>query len=148
MAGLAFGAFLATRMLGKIKRRYEVFCGLEWAQFGLLLVSAWGLIALHRFFLQGAMMIEAPKVVLFLINVVAGVLVGSEFPVANREAVGRAGDGIATVGGRFYALDLAGAWLGTLLVSVLLIPLIGLGTTLLFAAALKACSLFYLYRSR
>ncbi len=148
MAGLAFGAFLLTRMLARIERRYQVFCGIECVQFGFLLVSAWGLVALHGSFLEGAVMMEVPKVVLLCLNFVAGVLVGSEFPLANREAVARARDGIATVGGRFYALDLAGAWLGTLLVSVLLVPLIGISNTLLFAAALKACSLFFLYRSR
>ena len=81
-------------------------------------------------------------------NVVAGFLVGSEFPLANREAAATAQVGSSIVGGRFYALDLAGAWLGTLLVSVLLVPLVGISNTLLFLAALKACSLFLLYRSR
>ena len=78
---------------------------------------------------------------------VAGFLVGSEFPLASREVALRSEVGSSIVGGRFYALDLAGAWLGTLLVSVLLVPLVGISNTLLFVAALKACSLFLLYRS-
>ncbi len=79
---------------------------------------------------------------------IAGVLVGSEFPLANRETAVPIRSGVSMVGGRFYALDLAGAWLGTLLVSLLLVPLIGIRNTLLFVATLKGCSLFYLYHSQ
>jgi len=148
MAGLAGGAFLVTRMLARIRKALRVFYWLESLQLVFVLVSAWGLVALHGLFLETTVMMEAPKVVLFCMNVVAGFLVGSEFPLVNREAAATAHVGSSIVGGRFYALDLAGAWLGTLLVSVLLVPLVGISSTLLFIAALKACSLFLLYRSR
>lgn len=148
MAGLAGGAFVVTRMLARIRKAVRVFCWLESLQLVFVLVSAWGLVALHGLFLEKTVMMEVPKVVLFCMNVVAGFLVGSEFPLANREAAATAKVGSSIVGGRFYALDLAGAWLGTLLVSVLLVPLVGISSTLLFVAALKACSLFLLYRSR
>ena len=147
MAGLAGGAFVVTRMLARIRKAVRVFCWLESLQLVFVLVSAWGLVALHGLFLEKTVMMEVPKVVLFCMNVVAGFLVGSEFPLANREAAATAKVGSSIVGGRFYALDLAGAWLGTLLVSVLLVPLVGISSTLLFVAALKACSLFLLYRS-
>jgi spermidine synthase len=148
MAGLGCGAFLMTRMLEKIREGYRVFLFLEWLQLGFLLVFAGGLAVLHSFFLAGAVVVGLPKVVLIGMNLVAGTLVGCEFPLANREAGVRTQLGVSTVAGRFYALDLAGAWLGTLLVSVLLVPLIGIVNTLVFAGALKVCSLFYLRRSR
>jgi spermidine synthase len=148
MAGLACGAFLLTRMLADIRRRIPVFFWLEGLQLVFLLSSAWWLVALHDMFLAEPTLLDVPKGVLFFVNVVAGFLVGSEFPLANREVAGAGGAGTSDVGGRFYALDLAGAWFGTLLVSVLLVPLAGISHTLLFLAALKACSLFFLYRSR
>lgn len=148
MAGLAGGAFVVTRMLARIRKAVRVFCWLESLQLVFVLVSAWGLVALHGLFLEKTVMMEVPKVLLICMNVVAGFLVGSEFPLANREVAATAKVGSSIVGGRFYALDLAGAWLGTLLVSVLLVPLVGISNTLLFMAALKACSLFFLYRSR
>ena len=148
MAGMGSGALLMTRAMAGIRRGHRVFCWLEGILLGFVVASACGLVGLHGLFLERTMMTELPKVVLFCINVVAGVLVGSEFPLANREAVRHVPVGVSIVGGRFYALDLVGAWLGTLLVSVLLVPLIGLANTLLFAAALKACSLFYLFHSR
>ena len=148
MAGLAGGAFLVTRFLTRIRKGVRVFCWIEALQLVFVLVSTWGFVALHGLFLEKTVNMEMPKVVLFCMNVVAGFLVGSEFPLANREAAATAQVGSSIVGGRFYALDLAGAWLGTLLVSVLLVPLVGISNTLLFLAALKACSLFLLYRSR
>jgi spermidine synthase len=148
MAGLAGGAFVVTRMLARIRKAVRVFYWLESLQFVFVLVSAWGLVARYGLFLEKTVMMEMPKVVLFCMNLVAGFLVGSEFPLANREAATTAQMGSSVVGGRFYALDLAGAWLGTLLVSVLLVPLVGISSTLLFIAALKACSLYLLYRSR
>jgi spermidine synthase len=148
MAGLAGGAFLTTRYLAGIRGGYRVFLLLECLQLVLLLVSGWGFLVLYGMFLQGSMTTDLPKIVLFGMNFLAGLLVGSEFPLANREAGAGTEAGVSLVAGRFYALDLAGAWLGTLLTSVLLVPLIGIGQTLLFAGALKACSLFYLYRSR
>jgi spermidine synthase len=146
MAGLACGAFLVTGMLTKIRKGMRVFRWLEALQLVFVCLSAWGFVALHDLFLEKTAMTEVPKAVLFFINVVAGFLVGSEFPLASREVALRGEVGSSIVGGRFYALDLAGAWLGTLLVSVLLVPLVGISNTLLFVAALKACSLFLLYR--
>ena len=148
MAGLAGGAFLVTRVLARIRKRIRLFCWLESLQLVFVLVSAWGLVALHGLFLEKTVLMEVPKVLLFCMNVVAGFLVGSEFPLANREVADSAQLGDSIVGGGFYALDLSGAWLGTLLVSALLVPLVGISNTLLFMAALKACSLFLLYRSR
>jgi spermidine synthase len=148
MSGLACGAFLATWLMTRIRQGYRVICGLEGLQLVLVLLSAWGIVALQGLFLEKAATLEVPKGVLLCINVVAGLLVGSGFPLANREAAARAHLGSSTVGGRFYALDLAGAWLGTGLVSVLLVPLFGISHTLLFVAALKICSLFLLFRSR
>jgi spermidine synthase len=148
MAGLAGGAFLVTRMLARIPERVRFFFWLESLQLAFVFVSAWGFVALHGLFLEMTAMMEGPKVVLFCMNVVAGFIVGSEFPLANREAAARDQEGSSIVGARFYALDLAGAWLGTLLVSVLLVPLVGICNTLLFLATLKVCSLYLLYRSR
>jgi spermidine synthase len=147
MVGLACGAFVFTGRMQTTRHGYGILCGLEGLQIGFLLAAAWGIVSLHGSSLGTAVMADAPKWVLLFANGVAGLLVGSEFPLANREAHARGGQREAIVGARFYALDLAGAWLGTVIVCVLWVPLFGLGSTLLFAAALKGCSLFFLYRS-
>jgi spermidine synthase len=148
MAGLAFGAFVCTGMMERTRHGYRVLCGLEGLQIGFLLAATWGIVSLHGSSLGTTVMTDAPKWALLFANALAGLLVGSEFPLANREALTRGRQGSSIVGARFYALDLAGAWFGTVIVSVLWVPLFGIGSTLLFVAALKATSLFYLYRSR
>ncbi len=148
MAGLASGAFLLTRMLTRIRQGVRFFFRIEALLFAFVLAAAWGIVALHGHLLEKTVVVGTPKWVLLCINLAAGMFVGAEFPLANREALMRTGKGGSRVGGALYALDLAGAWLGAMLVSVLMVPLVGIRNTLFFVAALKACSLFLLHRAR
>jgi predicted membrane-bound spermidine synthase len=61
------------------------------------------------------------------------VLVGTQFPLANRLAY----DGTVAGASRLYTADFAGAFLGAFLVSTLLIPLIGVTGVCLLTAALN-----------
>jgi predicted membrane-bound spermidine synthase len=80
--------------------------------------------------------------------VIAGALAGAEFPLATKESSPRAYGEISGRAGSLYALDLGGAFIGTLLVGVVLVPWIGIPCTLLLAGVLKAVSLFYLCLAR
>jgi spermidine synthase len=141
MAGLAAGSALATWRLDRVQSSYRIFCIIEGVLTSLLLLSAWALPAVQEFFLGRASLAPAPQITFVALNLLAGLLVGSEFPLANRAAAFRTGPGTSEVAGKLYALDLAGAWLGTFLVSLLLVPLLGLGSTLLAAAGLKVLNL-------
>ncbi len=156
MAGMAAGAFLATgwwRKQGWVHgRAYRAVILLEGAQLGFL-VLAIGLLATVERVLGGTGAVRAlPAVFLLVLNGVGGLLVGAEFPLAThqveRAEAGVRGRNRGEPAGRFYALDLAGAWLGTLLVGAFLVPLIGIPYTLLFAAGLKLCGLGYLWLCR
>ena len=71
---------------------------------------------------------------LLLLTLVLALPVGAQFPLA-----GAAGTGDpATVGARLFTADLAGAALGALLVSTLLIPLLGVTAVCLLTAGLNA----------
>ena len=79
--------------------------------------------------------------ILLFLNALAGFLVGSQFPLANRMWLkGRKNSRGAA--GVLYACDLVGAFLGSIVVSVVLIPVLGILKTCLLAAALKLGSLF------
>ena len=67
-------------------------------------------------------------------------MVGSQFPLANRMWV-RRGQNHESAAGILYACDLAGAFAGSIAVSVILIPVLGILETCFVAAILKACSL-------
>ncbi len=77
------------------------------------------------------------------LNGLAGALVGSEFPLANKmylngtQKVGR-------VAGRLYASDLVGAWVASVLVAIVFIPILGILKTCLVVCLLKLVSLILL----
>ena len=144
MGGLALGAYRTSRpgieaadeglrRFVRLERWVLLFLlGLIPALAGVARAPLWGggaAVLLHAFYVIAA--------------AACGFLVGSEFPLANREAL-RHRAGVSRMAGRFYALDLAGAWLGTLLVSVILVPLLGVLPTLAAACLLKVFSLLYL----
>jgi spermidine synthase len=78
--------------------------------------------------------------ILLFLNALAGFLVGSQFPLANRMWLKGREDSRGTAG-VLYACDLVGAFLGSIVVSVVLIPVLGILETCLLAAALKLGSL-------
>jgi predicted membrane-bound spermidine synthase len=73
------------------------------------------------------------KVIIGLLTLVLAVLVGMQFPLANRLEF----DGTVAVASRLYTADFVGACLGALLASTLLIPLIGVVGVCLLTAALN-----------
>jgi spermidine synthase len=139
MGGLAAGGLLMSRRAASHAEDRRAFLWLEVA-----LVLFWLLVPLTLSGLYGSLAQPAPvepvQVVLFLLNAGAGFLVGAQFPVANRLWLGARGSRQGGEGA-LYASDLAGAFLGSILVSVLLIPVLGILQTCLLAATLKVCSL-------
>jgi len=77
---------------------------------------------------------------LLLLNALAGFLVGAQFPLAN-EMYLRVHPELSGTAGALYAADLVGAFAAALLVSVALLPALGIVQTCLLVAALKAGSL-------
>jgi spermidine synthase len=84
--------------------------------------------------------LSVAQVILLLLNTVAGFLVGSQFLLANEMLLREGEVGIGSVG-FLYASDLFGAFLGSIAVSVVLIPVLGIINTCLLAALLKLGSL-------
>lgn len=78
--------------------------------------------------------------VLLALNVVAGFMVGCQFPLANHIWLkGRRTEG--STAGFLYACDLVGAFLGSVVVSVVAMPVLGILQTCLLAVVLKSGSL-------
>jgi spermidine synthase len=87
------------------------------------------------------------QVVIFLLSLVSGVLVGSEFPLANKIYL-RGTNRIGEVAGALYASDLLGAWAGAIFVSIWLIPVLGIINTCILIACLKIASLVLVATSK
>jgi predicted membrane-bound spermidine synthase len=73
------------------------------------------------------------KSIVVLLTLVLAVLVGMQFPLANRLEF----DGTAAGASRLYTADFVGACLGALLACTLLIPLIGVSGVCLASALLN-----------
>jgi predicted membrane-bound spermidine synthase len=80
-----------------------------------------------------AVSLFAIKAVIALLTLILAALVGAQFPLANRLEF----DGSVAGASRLYTADFVGAFLGALLASTLLIPLIGVTGVCLLTAALN-----------
>jgi len=140
MAGLALGALIANR-LGSIASRSLSVLALAIAGYAVVLPLL--LPVLSR--LGGtAASLALVKVIIAALTLVLAVLVGMQFPLANRLEF----DGTVAGASRLYTADFVGASLGALLACTLLLPLIGvLGVCLLTAGLNVVAALTGRYRS-
>jgi spermidine synthase len=122
MIGAACGAYVMRRM-----ERPE-----RWLS--LFDLSALALLLLSLFILNNA-------AAFYLMILAAGFIGGGQFASATRSYFKEAAEGI---GGRLYAVDLAGSFFGALLTAIFLVPLIGMQKTILFLVLMKMVSLIYL----
>ena len=133
MAGLSLGAWLITASLARIKHEMQLFFKIESASVGFCLGLVPLLVYLNRFPAANLWFI------FFLLSGLSGFLVGLEFPLANK-IHGQSSKGYSPSAGILYALDLSGAWAANLLVSVALVPVIGIIHTCILLILLKAIS--------
>ncbi len=139
MAGLGLGGLLMTRRLGRIGReklailKLEVALVLYWALLPVVLSSLYAHITQPLAF-------GSIQWTLLLLNALAGFLVGSQFPLANRMWL-RGRESLRGKAGFLYACDLVGAFVASILVSVVLVPVLGILETCVLAAILKLGSL-------
>ena len=79
------------------------------------------------------------------LSLITGVLGGVHFAQAVRVMAGT-GVSLEKIGGGFYALDLAGAAAGVLIVTLFILPIYGIMNTLVILSTLSVVSLFTLLR--
>ncbi len=137
MAGLGAGGLAMSTLAARPGRPWRVLTALEAG-----ITAAWaGLAGAVALLLsQQSPPSALDQGLLLAMNVVAGALVGLEFPLANR-ILQRGGEEGSRVAGALYAWDLLGATVGAVAVSAVLLPALGLVQTVLLVALLKAGSL-------
>jgi spermidine synthase len=128
MAGLALGAMMANST--SLTAKHLAFLAFGIAGYALLLA-----LLLPRFNRLGdtAASLLFLKAAIALLTLILAMLVGMQFPLANRLEF----DGTVAGASRLYTADFVGAFLGALLASTLLIPLIGVTGVCLLTAALN-----------
>lgn len=135
MAGLSLGGWLMTRRLDRIRDERRT---LLWLETAILLYWVLVAVILNLLFARFAQALAFTITlgILLMLNAIGGFLVGSQFPLANRMLLGDREGANGSVG-FLYASDLFGAFLSSIAVSVVLMPVLGITKTCLLAAILK-----------
>jgi spermidine synthase len=139
MVGLALGSWTMTRALEKVRKLALTLAGVE---FLMVLFAALGIILLALLYSPqlGERILAAMRFEFLLLSGITGYLVGVEFPLASRIFSGN-GERVGWTAGMLYGSDLFGAWAGSLLVGVLLVPVLGILQTCAVIFLLKLLSL-------
>lgn len=122
MVGMAMGAYI-------IKEKVRP---LRWLQF-FEVITIMLFISSPLFFKQEAFF--------YLLSLLCGMIGGIQFVTANQCMKG---EEASRTGGRFYTIDLAGSFLGALLTSIFIVPLLGILNSLFSLVLIKGVSLLLL----
>ena len=142
MVGIAAGSLTMTSLLKRVKRDFAFFIGLELA---MILFSG----TLPAIFLLFSPYLDRPAVfflfqVIFLVlSFLSGLLIGAQFPLANKIYLKHSPD-LSGTAGLLYGADLAGGWIGGLIGGVVLLPVLGLVQTCIAVILFKMASLLIL----
>jgi len=142
MAGAAVGAMLTTRILDRIENCFRLFVKIDLAI--ICFSFGWPIIFLTVQAYPDSPGVTAFMRMLFLaIACMCGLLVGSQFPLANRIYLGNR-TSLSTTAGLLYAADLLGGWLGGIIGAIVLLPVLGLTGTCITVGLLKLASFIIL----
>ena len=144
MIGLIFGGWWATKIIEKDRGNFRDFIWLQ------IFICIYPLI-LPLIFLGFAgssgklSTYLGSNIVLPFLPIIAGFIGGFQFPLANRLYL-QSREGLVRAAGLIYGLDLFGSCLGALLVSIFLLPILGILRVCLLVALLNLVSLVLLLK--
>ncbi|PKP57675.1 hypothetical protein CVT91_10065 [Candidatus Atribacteria bacterium HGW-Atribacteria-1] len=140
MAGLALGSIVMNNIMERIKNKLSLLIKLE-AAIVLYSVCLPFLLVSFHLHLEKPWVFSSVQIILLFLSLISGILVGAEFPLANKiYLIGL--NKVSWVAGMFYAADLIGAWLGAFIISVMMIPIWGILSTCAFIIAINLISIF------
>ncbi len=139
MAGVMAGGLWMSSMLKKYSSATPAIIRLE------LLIIVFALLLPFVFTGAGDLLAHTwfdplLKAIFLLLSFISGVLVGSAFPLANREYL-KTSRSLSGTAGFLYSSDLMGGWLGGIIGGVVLLPVMGLTSTSLVIVMFKILSL-------
>jgi spermidine synthase len=138
MAGAAFGAMVITMVLGQLKNSFRFFAKIELAIISfsvgcpVIVLSTYSYVGTPDLFFVF-------KLLLLALSFLSGLLIGSQFPLANKLYLG-SDKSLSHTAGLLYASDLLGGWFGGIIGAVVLLPVLGLLGTGIVVALLKLTS--------
>jgi spermidine synthase len=140
MAGLAIGSNHINKMEGSRTRRQLIALEVAIAAIALLIVPVLTVMSRASWGWWAPLIAH---VAFPLLNLIVGVLVGMEFPLA--ASLHFSGD-VARTASALYAADLVGSCVGALIISALLIPFWGIPAVCVLVAVLNLVTGFLVWR--
>ncbi len=151
MVGIAVGSLGMTSLLGRIKKDFASFLKLEVA----IIIFSGILPVIFLFFhpyLGRPVIFFLLKIVFLVLSFLSGLLVGAQFPLANKIyltlGIKPQGPNLSRTVGLLYGADLFGGWMGGIVGGVVLLPVLGLLGTCMVVVMLKVSSLIILVVSK
>jgi spermidine synthase len=138
MAGAACGAMLITTVMERIKDCFRLFQKIELAIISFSVGLPFVFYAVHAY-------MDSPdafflfRMLFLVISFISGLLIGSQFPLANKLYL-RDSTGVSRTAGLLYASDLLGGWVGGIAGAIVLLPVLGLAGTCITVGLLKLAS--------
>ena len=140
MLGACLGGLIINRLIHHLKDMYKI---LAYILLGYC-IYIFSLLPAIRSTLS--IPIEGTQYIFYAMVIATGLLVGAQFPLA--VSIISKERSIGSSAGLVWGADLSGAALGTLLASLITIPLLGIESTLIIAGMLCLCGLILLALSR
>ena len=141
MAGAACGAMLITIVLARIKNCFKLFIKIELAIICFSIGCPFIFLAVHEYL--GSPGVFFLRTLFLVISFICGLLIGSQFPLANKIYL-RNSTSLSKTAGLLYASDLLGGWFGGIIGAVVLLPVLGLVGTCITVGLLKLTSFIVL----
>jgi len=138
MVGAAFGAMAITMVLDRLKNSFKFFAKNELAIICFSIVCP-GIVFGAYPYLGNPDVFFFLKALFLVLSFISGLLIGSQFPLANVLYL-KEGAGVSRTAGLLYASDLLGGWFGGIIGAVVLLPVLGLLGTGIVVALLKLTS--------
>jgi len=147
MTGVAIGAIIVTSLLPRIKDFLRFFIRTDLAIICFSLGLPFIFLTLHPYLGRPGLFLFL-KILFLIISFICGLLIGAQFPLANRIYL-TDGKSLSRTAGILYSSDLLGGWLGGVVGGVVLLPVLGLLGSCVVVFLLKLFSFIILiYHAR
>ncbi len=144
MTGTAIGAKIIISFLNRIKNSFFLLIKIELLIIIFCIFLSLSFFAFHQFLYYQKFL---PEVLFLLLSLFSGMVVGIQFPLANKAYLEKK-PFLAETAGLLYGSDLLGGWIGGIIGGVLLLPILGIINTLFVIIMFKAGSFIILLISR
>lgn len=145
--GIAIGGLLIIKFLERIKNDIKTFIKIEIAIIIFSILLPLIFLFFHQYIahLLSFLLIQT---IFLILSFVSGILIGMEFPMANKIYLKSYSSNLSKTAGLLYGCDLFGGWLGGILGGVIFLPVLGLVNTCIIIMLSKLSNLAILLTAK